>query len=490
MMPVFTAEQFHLFKDIFLRYCGIVVTNTKLEQIFPLIQSFIVQSARYKDFNDLLNFLRFEDFSHVEKQKLIEFLIVTETSFFRNSGHFHALRKILERTAVNRAGRGQKVNIWSVPCCSGEEIYSIAILCKEVFKDNFTLHCELLGTDISTEVLEKAKKGRYSANRVKNMSPEYLEKYFTFDQGYYQLHEKIKQSVVLKEYNVLEPGLPQPSTGKWDIIFCKNLFIYFNHETIGQVIQNFYNNLADNGYLFLGYSETLTNIPNDFTIIWFEETFIYQKTKQHDTVLTFPEKDRQVTAETEPVIVNTDWEMGSADEYKNEMKDAYKRARKANRDNDNREAWEIIKPYLDRRSYQITYLAASILSDQTHYDEALKYCLRSIKLNSLFDRSHFLLATLYMVKDKTDLSIAHFENAKLLHDRNILAYYYLGNLYRKKNEYKRASINYVEGLKKLEKLTDFKHELKTLLKEGFTAENLEHLFINGLEKCEKNISFE
>lgn len=206
-----------------------------------------------------------------ELDTMINRLTTNHTYFMREPRHFEFLKdRILPELTKNRADSALRV--WSAGCSTGEEAYTAAMVMREWFGPNSGWDYRLLATDISTRVLEAARLGVYSAESLRNLPREWLTRYFHVREGQvYVLSEEIKKEVIFRSLNLMEPF---PFHKPFDLIFCRNVMIYFDQETKNRLIQKFYDSLKSGGYLLIGHSET---VQRDVVPFRYLEPSIYQK---------------------------------------------------------------------------------------------------------------------------------------------------------------------------------------------------------------------
>lgn len=175
----------------------------------------------------------------------------------------------------------KEINIWSAGCSSGEEPYTIAILLKERgFFERFNIN--IFATDISHRVLKLARKGVYSLYSFRNTDKKYMDKYFEEEDGKWRIKEEIKNLVTFGHLNLLD-SFKISLLKRMDVIFCRNVIIYFDLETKKKVIESFYERLEEGGYLLLGHSESLMNISTSFKLVQLKNDLVWQKPlKGHD----------------------------------------------------------------------------------------------------------------------------------------------------------------------------------------------------------------
>ncbi|WHH61362.1 protein-glutamate O-methyltransferase CheR [Petroclostridium sp. X23] len=213
-----------------------------------------------------------------EFDQLINDLTVNETYFFRD---FPQLRNfaedvlpIFERENESR----KKIKIWSAACSTGEEPYTLSIILQEILDKFDKWEVQIIASDINTEVLQFARMGIYESRSVKDVPPEYLEKYFTRRHDKYLINLNVRKPVTFKRINLMDEDEMSNITG-CDFIFCRNCLIYFNDESRKEVLANFYNSLNSGGFIFLGHSESVGRISSAYKVQRIGDTIVYSRPK-------------------------------------------------------------------------------------------------------------------------------------------------------------------------------------------------------------------
>ena len=230
-------------------------------------------------FAGYFNYLKNESSRSDELHKLINELAVNETSFFRNQPQFSALQDlVLPELAQSKADIGLKrLKIWSAGCSSGEEAYTIAMILDTMNSDLLKdWHVEVRGTDISKRVIERAREGVYHPYAVRNVPEAYKKKYFDVTGDDYKVKDCLRKYVRFTHFN-LNDDMSMVFMKGFDIVFCRNVLIYFDIESKKRVIQHFFNSLVVGGYLFIGFSESLFGISDRFKLIHFPGGMVYRK---------------------------------------------------------------------------------------------------------------------------------------------------------------------------------------------------------------------
>jgi len=272
-------ETFHSLRDFIYEKSGIFFSESKL---------YLLEGRLYQRLNELeigsfeeyVAYLRRGENQNEELTQIFDLITIKETYFFRFEKQLKIfLNKLFPSLLETRKNSGlQKIRIWSAGCSTGEEVYTIAMMIKEYYNGTPTdVSLDIFGTDISHNVLDKAKNGVYSTNSFRGSMPtHYKSKYFKTNGQYSEICEDLKQNVVFKYLNLSDEDEIR-TVGKIDFIFCRNVLIYFDETTKRQVISGFYDVLNPNGYLFLGEAESLYGFSSAFKVEHFPGAFLYKK---------------------------------------------------------------------------------------------------------------------------------------------------------------------------------------------------------------------
>lgn len=269
-------DVFRLLRDFVHDYCGIFFDDGS-KFLLERRLSRRLEQRRLKSFEEYYYFLRYDRKREEELAILVDNLTTNETYFFRESPQLRAFsEEILPELRETLADR-KVLRIWSAGCSTGEEPYTIAMLLLESGDWWRDWRVEILGSDINQRVLHTARKGAYKKSAFRVTSPEMLAKHFVEeDKGDYRIVDKVKELVSFSSLNLLDPfktGL----ISTMDVIFCRNVLIYFDKEAKKKVIESFSNKLREGGYLLLGHSESLINISNAFALRTLKNDMVYQK---------------------------------------------------------------------------------------------------------------------------------------------------------------------------------------------------------------------
>jgi chemotaxis protein methyltransferase CheR len=272
---VITDEDFRKFREFFYRKTGIYFDDSKRYFVDKrLIER--IEATGAGTFRSYFTLLRFQA-SGEELQSLINLMTVNETYFFREEYQFQCLVRSMLPEIVAKKRPGETIRIWSIPSSSGEEPYSIAIYLSEFWPGIDEWDVELISSDIDTAILEKAREGRYPPRSVQNLPVRLLNKYFTrLPNGDYQIAADLRDAVQLTRVNLIDPADTRPYR-HFDVIFCRNLLIYFDDLSRAKAAEVFYDALNPGGFICLGHSESMSRISSLFRVRKFPEAIVYQK---------------------------------------------------------------------------------------------------------------------------------------------------------------------------------------------------------------------
>ena len=272
-------EDFLKFQEFFYRKTGIKFEDNKRYFVDKRLIDRI-KATGHADFRSYFNFMRFQA-SGEEMQQLINLMTVNETYFFREEHQLKCLVSSLLPLLVQKKKPGTLIRIWSIPSASGEEPYSIALYLLEYWPQITMWDVEIIASDIDTEMLRKAKEGIYSTRSIQHIPSPLLKKYFQkISDGSYQISEDLRNSVEFTRVNLNDPNDVKPYRN-FDIIFCRNLLIYFDDLSRRNAAVVFFDALNPGGYILLGHSESMSRISPLFKACKFPEGIVYQKPEDH-----------------------------------------------------------------------------------------------------------------------------------------------------------------------------------------------------------------
>jgi len=234
---------------------------------------------------------------------LAEYLTVGETYFFRYAEHFQAFAEVVLPNRIQARGGDRRLRILSAGCASGEEPYSLAILVRERFPELASWEIEILGFDVNSSVVGKAKRARYSPWSLRETPDDLQSKYFRGHGRDFQLDEAVRSAVRFEERNLIEDDPLFWQRDNFDAVFCRNVTMYFTIDVARAVVARIARSLAPGGFFFLGHAETLRAVSHEFHLRHTHETFYYQRREAHEPEcrITLPLETEEYSAFRRPV---------------------------------------------------------------------------------------------------------------------------------------------------------------------------------------------
>jgi len=267
-------KEFEKLCDLVYRKTGITIDKKKYDTLSKKIEN-LMQKKGFKDFRSFFHELRFKDTSLM--QDIINLVTVNETYFFRENYQFEALINDVLPKMDKELPNNEVIRILCSPTSTGEEAYSIALhLLDEgnlVEKRDF----EIIGIDIDSNVITKAQRGIFSKRSVQFLPQRILSKYFKkLDDNYYEIDKFLRDAITFKVVNVMDK-FAMKRLGKFNVIFCRNMLIYFDDKSRKEVAMTFYDMLKPKGYVFLGHAESMSRIVSVFKTVKINNIIAYQK---------------------------------------------------------------------------------------------------------------------------------------------------------------------------------------------------------------------
>lgn len=252
------AEFNKLSSFIFNNY-GIKMPYAKKNMLQARLQNRL-RETKFDNFKDYCDYV-FSSNGESEIIHMIDVVSTNKTDFFRENAHFEFMTSTVLPELYGR-NNGESINIWSSACSSGEEVYTIAITMEEFLENKKSVDYSIYGTDISTKILQKAQDAIYTEERIANIPLALKKKYFLKnkqkDVPLVKVVKDLRQKASYQRLNLMDPSYNVSK--KFDIIFCRNVLIYFDRDTQEKVINKLCMHLKPNGFFFLGHSESVTGI--------------------------------------------------------------------------------------------------------------------------------------------------------------------------------------------------------------------------------------
>lgn len=462
-MESFTRQWFDIFRKLILDHSGILIQIDAMNDLGKKIQERMqkLSMTRFTDYHTLVISSQRQD---GEMKQLIEMITNNETYFFREPAQFRVLKNhILPK--IRQDYPDKKIRIWSAGCSTGEEAYSLAITVLETAMLIGPFSAEVIGTDIDRAAIETAITGIFSRNSFRAIEPYYLNTYFmkTGDSGNdsRQVHDRVKSLIRFEYLNLFQH--PYPSClDQLDIVFFRNVSIYFSKEKIEQINKTISGALRDGGYLFLGSSETLHHNLGNLELTEVDSVYIYRKTQLGTEPPVSPQTDiatllNEVTAihdtagatarsgingvvrkttKTPEVHVPTDVEIFSAFKAGDYAKAL---------------SWIGELPLV---SLESLIIKCHICIAQELFADALQNCQLMMNREPLNPEVYFLYGLTYMYQKQYDIAVDYFRQSIFLKKELSLPHFHLASIYWLQNKTAESKREYRNTVKILEQHKD------------------------------------
>ncbi|VAW74385.1 Chemotaxis protein methyltransferase CheR [hydrothermal vent metagenome] len=260
----FTDRDFNFIRKLVGDKTGIVLADAKRQMVYGRLARRL-RDLGLKDFKSYCDLIKTGDAEEVTK--FTNAITTNLTSFFREAHHFEYLSKVLLPELVKRNQLSARIRIWSAGCSTGEEPYSIAMVVREFFSQYPNWDVKILATDLDTNVLSTAREGVYKLEKLNGISDKRKKKWLRRNTG--DSSDKVKMSsqlqeiITFKQLNLLGDW---PFSGPFDLIFCRNVVIYFNKDTQRVLVERYSEKMVSQGHLFLGHSESLFKVTDKFVL--------------------------------------------------------------------------------------------------------------------------------------------------------------------------------------------------------------------------------
>ena len=271
-----TREDYELVRRLVYAQSGIDLGDHKMQLVRARLGKH-VRSGEFESFRDYFRHVQ-NDSTGEELCGLLDAISTNTTHLFRESRHFEFLRRVIGEWMADRAWRTRHsaLRIWSAACSSGEEPYSVAMVAHDAMQDHPDTELKLLATDISNQMLGRAKRALFETHRVGTVPARfrhrYLRKVEQAGQPVLQIVPELRRTITFTRFNLMTPTFP--FRHGFDVIFCRNVMIYFDRPTQETLVGKFADHLHEGGYLIIGHSESLTGMNQPLSYV---EPTIYQR---------------------------------------------------------------------------------------------------------------------------------------------------------------------------------------------------------------------
>jgi chemotaxis protein methyltransferase CheR len=438
----------------------------------------------FKDIESCLQWLLSSPLTKSQIEILASYLTIGETYFFREKRIFEILEEhILPGLISSRRQSERRLRIWSAGCATGEEPYSIAILLQKMLPDLKDWSMVILATDINPRFFEKALEGIYSEWSFRGTPLWVKEKYFTKKKnGRYALLPQVRKMVTFSYLNLAEDVYPSLSnnTNAMDIIFCRNVLMYFAPEQVEKVIHNLYRALPEYGWLIVSPSESSHVLSSQFVTANFPGATLYQKDTQKsqrikDFISIEPRfsllpEEKKLSAQPPPLPGFADFESvpkaetilteelteshpaePGAPKTTEPLPAPYEEASALYEQGRYMEATEKLLKIVtvNQDDSKVMALLARAYANQGKLTEALAWCDKAIAADKLNPGYHYLLATILQERGQTEEAVASLRRSLYVDQDFVLAHFALGNLTHKQGRFKESAKHFENALSAL-----------------------------------------
>ena len=262
-MQDITDAEFKRIREYIKNNYGINLGDEKKSLIYSRLRSTLVKGG-FENFTQYFDFLM-KDKTGESIIGFVDKVTTNHTFFMRETDHFDYFRDIVLPYIEQKYSKQKEIAIWCAACSSGEESNTLQMIMHDFFEGK-NWNTELLATDISTNVLDKAVHSVYPNERIDPLPEKWKKKYFKkYDDKNSVVVDQIKKSITYRKFNLMEPNFNFKK--KMHVIFCRNVMIYFDNETREQVVKRFYDAMDEGGYFFIGHSESLSHMQTGFQYV-------------------------------------------------------------------------------------------------------------------------------------------------------------------------------------------------------------------------------
>ena len=420
-----------------------------------------------------------------EFKELMNLVTINETSFFRFPAQFDALRdRVIPEILENKPAVSRSFRVWSAGCSTGEEPYSISMTLLDSALEARGMRSEVLGTDVSTQALDRAKAGVYPAKALASLSQNTVQRWFDPVKGGHRPRARARDIVAFSYHNLIKEPYPVVFAANWDIVFCRNVTIYFRPDSTRRVVNNFYESLNPGGYLFIGHSETLTSISDRFEPVEVGGVFLYRKPRSTPAVFPSAYAAKPVRAERTrtadlPRSGVLGQSLGRTDRRQATPENRLRSvpapppapsgaapeagSEPAEIDALVAEAHELLERAEPARARSVADLAlakdgrhvgallarAHANADSGDFEAAIADANEALAINPLLAPARYILGIIYLRQDDAPRALAEFKRTIYIDRDFVLAHFNVANLYRAQGAYDDACREYENSLRAL-----------------------------------------
>lgn len=437
------------FSKLLLERCGLYFPETRRSELeYRLRMAFAASTCA--DLDEFYTLLQDSKAGSVEMDVLVNAITISETHFFRDTAQFNALLTQVLPKLIERKRSSRALRIWSAGCSSGEEPYSIAMLLREILPDVDNWSITILGTDINTASLDRARQAIYGSWAFREERANLMRnKYFRQNGNRYELLPEVRNMVVFNKLNLIESVYPSYDTNtmSMDLILCRNVTIYFSEAVTRWVVDRFYDALIDGGWLVVGHSEPSIDIYRRFRVRNFPDTVLYQRMPETG-ILRWP---LAMTMQSPPVYIPPPPALQAAPlptpatpQLKADTVPIIPVAQPEAKENIPEQARDLLefghsedalklllKLVKDRpRDASVCVLLGQAYANLAMWQDAEFWCVRAIEVDKLTLDAYYTLSLIFQHNGKLDKAIEAMKKVVYIDRNYVLGHYGLANLYR------------------------------------------------------------
>ncbi|MDO9108264.1 MAG: CheR family methyltransferase [Coriobacteriia bacterium] len=466
-----TPEEFGRFRDYIHQHSGIFLEEQKSDS---LRISLITRATRFS-FDALSEYYEMLVKDEEEFKELMNLVTINETSLFRFPQQFEALKKsVVPEIIEGKSGLNRQFRVWSAGCSTGEEPYTIAMTLLDSGLEGLGYKVEVMGTDVSTNALLRAKQGIYPARGLLSVPSSVSSRFFEPTPHGHRVTDRVRKHVTFQYHNLIKEPYPLALMGNWDVIFCRNVTIYFKLESTRRVVDNFYESLNPGGYLFIGHSETLTSISTRFEPVEVGGVFLYRKPMPRKAGMSsgssvalepahrlstarLAEESRKVAPRPKGLVraertpaepVSRPSSRVSNHPEVTQLLEAARLASQSGRNDAVLEAIDAVRA-LEPLNAEAFLLAAYVYADQGAMDEAFAECHQALGIDPLLAAARYVLGIIHLGRGEQTEAISEFKSTVYTDSGFALAHLNLANLYRGRGAIDDACREYENTLRAL-----------------------------------------
>ena len=506
-----SPEEFERFRDWIHHHSGIYLEETKVDS---LRISLVTRATRF-GFIDYAEYFRFLSHDEDEFKELMNLVTINETSFFRFPAQFDAFRdKVIPEILESKPKVSRSFRVWSAGCSTGEEPYTVAMSLLDSGLDGLGYRTEVLGTDVSTQALDKAKHAVYPAKALAGLPQNIAQRWFEAVKGGHRPVDRVRGTVDFSYHNLIKEPYPLVLLANWDVIFCRNVTIYFRLESTRRVVNNFYESLNPGGYLFIGHSETLTSISDRFEPVEVGGVFLYRKPvprrlfsfddvvasrgatpvrkprtrtadlsreqSSSDTRGRLKASETRVPPRPKPAA-QTESALGGKTEAVSLVAEAHKSLERGEPGVARQLADKALK--LDHGNVDALLVRAFGFADSGNFEAAIADATAALAFNPLLAPGRYILGVIYLRQGDTVAAASEFKRTLYIDSNFVLAHLNLANIHRQQGHSEDACREYQNTIRALHRAPEGDW---TAFLGGFTSDLLVQICERSLLECGKD----